>query len=98
MFAEADKEVGSGVRIENGLEGDFAFVHFKRWRGPASAIAGGAQKVADHRNVGVQNLGCGSSCATQCYRWLSGRLLYWSSWNGGLRLCNRGGRGRWSRR
>src|SRR5690348_6399990 len=99
MLAEANEEICACIWVENGLEGDFALVHLERWSGPAGAIAGGAQKVADYGNVGVQNLGRSSSGATQCYRWLlGGSLFYWCGWNGGLGLCNRGGWGSGSRR
>ncbi len=38
LFAEADEEVGTRVRIEDGLKSNLALMHLKRWSGPVRSI------------------------------------------------------------
>jgi hypothetical protein len=73
-FTEAYEKIGAGVGIENGLKGGLALMHFQSRRGVAAAISGRAQKVADNRDVGVQDLRRGPASAAQNRGALRGSL------------------------
>ena len=57
LGAEGQEEVGPRVGVHDGLEGGLHLVHLQRGRGPVAVVAAdGAQEVADHRDVGVEDL------------------------------------------
>ncbi len=54
---ERQEEVGPRVGIDDGLEGQLRLVHLERRFPSARRLAGHADEVADHRDVGVEGLG-----------------------------------------
>ena len=79
LFSERNEEVGARVRIDDRLERRFRLVHLQRTRMVAQAerirlhaiVAGGAEKVADHRHVGIEDLR--SRCRRTVHRQLAAR-------------------------
>ena len=65
LLAEGEEEIGAGVGVDDFLEADFAFVHFERRRGASAVIAGGADEIADHADIGVEHLGGRAAGAAQ---------------------------------
>ena len=60
LGAEGEEEVGAGVGVHDGLERGLGLVHLERGGSPPSGPARRAQEVADHGDVGVEDLGAAS--------------------------------------
>ena len=56
MFTERNEEVCTGIRINNGLERNFRFMHLQGGIRINFVRPGSAEKVTDHRDIRIENL------------------------------------------
>jgi hypothetical protein len=57
FLAEGEEEVGASIRIDNGLERHFRFMHLERRSRVHLIGPKGSQKVTDYRDIGIECLG-----------------------------------------
>ena len=95
LLAKRQEEIGAGVRIDDRLERHLGLGHLQRRRRVDVVLSGGAEEVADHGHVGVEDL------RRRGARRVDGQRAAWPARPGRarrhLRGRRRGGLARWSR-
>ena len=56
-FAEREEEIAAGVGVNDGLDAELGFVHLEAGRRSDAIVPGGGDEIADHADVGIEELG-----------------------------------------
>ena len=56
LLAKRQEEVGTGIRIDDGLKRRFRLVHLERRLGIDGIVASGPEEITDDRNVRIKDL------------------------------------------